>query len=605
MGMSSSQARLLSLTSRMHDIEYRAQRTEAQKLQLANESDRVYETYLDALEKKKLVANLVNTDGSMYETELTANHIYSYKQLYEQYALKTAGGKSLIPENLHNTYKNTSSLSTYLDALGLTTNYTQTIHHVEGNPAYTTGYEAWEAAQKQYELDYADFLRRHKEWEDRTHPDWEAEKPQEDDPIYWDTSSNSGLANDFKTAGSSCYTSAVGGSYTGCYKHILERIIDFSAGKGYDADNSNGNSSHYEPTWYSNHNYTTSTGTNFKINFDNGAGCRDNYNTFTKVSEKIDDEATYKPSEDADGCAIAVTASSSEFDRLISKYNIDGSLKSIKQWAIDLWYACDKYSVSETTSTGLTLPQTVEIFQSNLVSNLVEFNQVRYDNAVTTWEGNEPPEPTWNRIPPRLDDYIHGVPETLEHDETIGHSTFTDKDLTQWYANLWCRMEGLYETPEIEVTKVFDDSLGAYKEIYSIKDIAKSNVTYNTNTEWNTTESDNYIVIPSDKMSDPKWISNAVGEGFVLIQQWDPIEKKWRDTSPASTTRISEIPDTVDVKKAEAQYEADMRRIDRKDAKYDAELSAFDTERNAIKNEMETLKTVAKDNVDRTFKLFS
>jgi len=41
-----------------------------------------------------------------------------------------------------------------------------------------------------------------------------------------------------------------------------------------------------------------------------------------------------------------------------------------------------------------------------------------------------------------------------------------------------------------------------------------------------------------------------------------------------------------------------------KDRKYDYDLAALDNERNAIKNEMETLKTVAKDNVDRTFKLF-
>ena len=34
-------------------------------------------------------------------------------------------------------------------------------------------------------------------------------------------------------------------------------------------------------------------------------------------------------------------------------------------------------------------------------------------------------------------------------------------------------------------------------------------------------------------------------------------------------------------------------------------LAALDTERNAIKQEMETLKTVAKENVERTFKLFS
>ena len=56
--------------------------------------------------------------------------------------------------------------------------------------------------------------------------------------------------------------------------------------------------------------------------------------------------------------------------------------------------------------------------------------------------------------------------------------------------------------------------------------------------------------------------------------------------------------------KVEAQYEADMHRIDRKDRMYDTQLAALDSERNAIKQEIETLKTVAKDNVERTFKLF-
>ena len=48
-----------------------------------------------------------------------------------------------------------------------------------------------------------------------------------------------------------------------------------------------------------------------------------------------------------------------------------------------------------------------------------------------------------------------------------------------------------------------------------------------------------------------------------------------------------------------------MKKIDMKDRRYDTELAALDNERNAIKSEMETLKTVAKDNVERTFKLFS
>ena len=53
------------------------------------------------------------------------------------------------------------------------------------------------------------------------------------------------------------------------------------------------------------------------------------------------------------------------------------------------------------------------------------------------------------------------------------------------------------------------------------------------------------------------------------------------------------------------KYEADMKKIDMKDRKYDSDLAALDNERNAIKQEMETLKTVAKENVERTFKLFS
>jgi hypothetical protein len=77
------------------------------------------------------------------------------------------------------------------------------------------------------------------------------------------------------------------------------------------------------------------------------------------------------------------------------------------------------------------------------------------------------------------------------------------------------------------------------------------------------------------------------------------------ETSVSTNTGLQEVTDEVNLKKAEAQYEADMKKIDAKDTKYDTDLAALDTERNAIKSEMETLKTVAKDNVDRTFKLFS
>jgi len=80
--------------------------------------------------------------------------------------------------------------------------------------------------------------------------------------------------------------------------------------------------------------------------------------------------------------------------------------------------------------------------------------------------------------------------------------------------------------------------------------------------------------------------------------------KVFDDTSVSTSTKVQEVSDEVGLKKAEAQYEADMNRINAKDTKYDNKLSQLETERNAIKTEIESLQTVAKDNVDRTFKIF-
>ena len=64
MGLSSSQARLLNLTARMHDIEYKAQNLEAQKLQMANESRQVYTEYENALNKQKVQFKQIGADGA-------------------------------------------------------------------------------------------------------------------------------------------------------------------------------------------------------------------------------------------------------------------------------------------------------------------------------------------------------------------------------------------------------------------------------------------------------------------------------------------------------------------------------------------------------------
>ena len=99
-------------------------------------------------------------------------------------------------------------------------------------------------------------------------------------------------------------------------------------------------------------------------------------------------------------------------------------------------------------------------------------------------------------------------------------------------------------------------------------------------------------------------LRNLVEAGFIVFEK--PMsDGSYSQVNIATDTSLQEVSDETELKKAEAKYEADMRKIDAKDKKFDTDLAALEQERNAIKTEIDTLKTVAKDNVDNTFTLFS
>ena len=114
-----------------------------------------------------------------------------------------------------------------------------------------------------------------------------------------------------------------------------------------------------------------------------------------------------------------------------------------------------------------------------------------------------------------------------------------------------------------------------------------------------------YVIVDEEFAQSTKFLSNLLTLNECILIEFTDGDKELRDTNVSVETSLREVDDEKELKKAEAQYEADMRRIDMKERRYDTELAGLDAERNAVKNEMETLKTVAKDNVDRTFRLFS
>lgn len=647
MGMSSSQARLLTLTGRLHSIEYKAQKIEAEKLRLANDSDQVYENYLEKMQQTKFVANIMNENGSMTYVNLTANSIYEYGTLQNQYSLiAKKSGKTLIPSSISQKYKDTDSLAAFLESYGLTTAVQQTIVETTPNSDYENQVEDYErrhaAWQQQcaniqqqnaenlaqynsdvaayyegktnYDSNHAQWERDYAQWE-LDHPQWETEDPENvkmDQTQEWWVHEDYSMAEEFHAAATSgggtngCYGSATGGNTT-CYKHILSHIIDYAGGN--EASTTT---------------YQTTLGQNTTLGSASGGYCHNNTVTLsdgtTKNSNQIFKEVSeqlnmgIKPNTDGETCDV--TASSSDYEKLVSKWNVDGTVKTMKQWAIDLNYVASNASSSSINGFHNAFYESLETFQNELEGSLVKFDEEIYNREVQEWVDREPDppvEPTFNGTMPTYteiplpDEPEKNItaPPTNTTTQIVNHNTFRNKKLAEWYINLWYKMEGLNEVPSIMETVVHDDGTNTDMILYTCESINKSATTYSTNADWNVEENENYIVIPDDKLNDPTWIKNSVAEGYVLIQEFNREENRFNDTSVSVTSRIQEIADEVGLKKAEAEYESDMRKINNKDKYYDTQLAMIEREHEAVKTEIDQLKSVAKENVDRTFKLFT
>ncbi len=85
MGMSASQARLLSITSRMNDIEFKSQQIANTKIRLSDESEQVANAYTKALNKQKFTYTDYSS-GSAVKVDLNSSTLANY-------------GLKLVPRN--------------------------------------------------------------------------------------------------------------------------------------------------------------------------------------------------------------------------------------------------------------------------------------------------------------------------------------------------------------------------------------------------------------------------------------------------------------------------------------------------------------------------
>lgn len=107
MGMSASQARLLTITSRLHDVEFKAQNVQAQKIALATRKDEVYRNYTNALDATKYqVMVMDNATGYTSYVEANYKNCCTYNEnMVKQYALRdNQTGKIMVSNEIADAY---------------------------------------------------------------------------------------------------------------------------------------------------------------------------------------------------------------------------------------------------------------------------------------------------------------------------------------------------------------------------------------------------------------------------------------------------------------------------------------------------------------------
>lgn len=102
MGMSASQARLLSLTSRMHDLEFQAQGIQYSKLDLVDSKQAEYDKYLDVLDSTKFQMAVVTGTGKEFHDITYTNMISSNVGggIHPMYIITNASDQIYLPEQI-------------------------------------------------------------------------------------------------------------------------------------------------------------------------------------------------------------------------------------------------------------------------------------------------------------------------------------------------------------------------------------------------------------------------------------------------------------------------------------------------------------------------
>lgn len=542
MGLSASQARLLTLTARLNNNELRAQKISNAKIRLADSIQYASDEYIKALNDTNFSYTSYDEYGNAITTKLTGAALYTYSPIKNQYGLVNAAGQLLVSETDGQNFEESDTLEEFLDKYGLLAPMDQA--------------EIVEVKNPEYDDAYADYIKGYKEWE--------AKEPKIED--YTTTELVPSTNNEIYeavTSSGGCLGGAINGS--GCYMHVLSDLIgpgEVTTSDGHTYVIYDGSCEEHNTSWCWN---TAKHGTI----------------KFAPITEML--KNGYCSGDVIEGGSQTVTT---DYGTVTVGGPASDPNMTLWQRCVDLlWEVHDEYMIGSSTG-GKAEPDSLEKFFYFVEHDLKqavkeEVTTVDYDafeKAHQQWEEDEPPE--------------FDVPMFIEKKVR----TLLDADKGQWYINLWHRMNGESDYKagymqdedyvESEDGWITDSKTG---QSYAILEDGLMN-----DSEWLEFALKNGVI--TMEQAQYTEISES-GSGLKDVS--------WTSIVYSSVVEVSEESNDIEQTKAEVKYQRVQQEIEAKDKQYDNDLKLLDTEHNALQTEYESIQNVINKNVERTFKTFS
>ncbi len=606
MGLAASQARLLTLTSRQHSIEGEAQRLMANKLRLSNDSDTAYTKYIDALDNTFIKTLQTNNDGSAGWIDGSINNLMRYNTDQNTfgnifYVQDMASGQLYMPEDICNVYNEISETEG---------NIRDFVEHFEGikysqvdknaeileqynryvalgyNTILADTYEESEQIYKQYKT----FLEIANE---RINPAKQALKsiPQKSaEGLYITSSVDGDIATEYTNAINILKTSNNYKTlYTKDERNLLEgAVMMFEAMSPlcYKAESESNDYFTYSLAYNKQKSYAEIDGKEYAV--DNSSISRNSMmqmvlnggtqNWSAERAVKIDyKKDTYCPNP-IDTDFSKEHPIYKEYESEILKNSYYGFLKVTNtfdyanndNFEIKHNNIMEKKDISVSKNIYEDIVFSVNDFTGN-AKQLLSKLSTSYSNIGEAINGI-------------INNVINQPNEAEEYLSSIGK---TKSDISHYEEFRIARAEFQNYTPDFVWVANDEDRAEYYEEIFNA--IQKAG---------------GCIKADKTQANSPTWVSNMIKNSQVILTMWDEEEKILSKTSSALNVNIREVTDNNYIEQVSQEYEDTLAEINAKDTKFDKRLSILETERNAITNEIESLKNIENANVETYFKVF-